>query len=629
MNSSTAPYIRCPHCNTVFAMPAELPAHGKVRCGVCTGVFEAQLHQLQQLPEEPVEQEANAGADTVDQIDGVVIDETAESIDLDEFFIDESLTDDFGDIPEETLELDAASDEPAGVDESATAELAEDNADELEDVGHDHVEDKEVRGSSPEEIVDLAAISGADSVDGVTEELVLAELADNDLGAEAEESIDLAALLEDEPENSFGEDRDDDSGEASFAIGADDDSEWDSPAVTEQTDSIVSEDPGESVTAVDIESTAADLPDDAEEENGELFGAGHDDDDDDELYTDEDTDEQLAIAPLVASDEDLPADLGDIDKDDSPAGAEGEEHLFSDDVGPYADENSDEQLAVAPLVDNNELTELSSSDEQLTAEDADSEDVAADLLFAQAGEQDDWEEGESLHQAISEPESDTADVIIETDEEAAPLTEQLNFDQPSQVDDQSEAAAEAGTVAQDEQPLANKPTDDELTDEDLRPVRSSRWWLVMHLGVGVLLLAVIGGQLLYLFREPLKDHPVVRPWQQSLCSLIGCELPHRRDTTQLGAVAKVVISHPRFMDALHIALSLQNRAEYAQPFPTIRLLFLDGADHPVAGRDFVPEEYLLGPLAGKTLLQPMVPEQIVLEIKDPGPEAVNYRFSYH
>jgi len=33
-------------------------------------------------------------------------------------------------------------------------------------------------------------------------------------------------------------------------------------------------------------------------------------------------------------------------------------------------------------------------------------------------------------------------------------------------------------------------------------------------------------------------------------------------------------------------------------------------------------------LAGKTLLQPMVPEQIVLEIKDPGPRAVNYRFSY-
>lgn len=34
--------LRCPACGTVFRGPAVLPAHGKVRCGVCSEVFGAQ-----------------------------------------------------------------------------------------------------------------------------------------------------------------------------------------------------------------------------------------------------------------------------------------------------------------------------------------------------------------------------------------------------------------------------------------------------------------------------------------------------------------------------------------------------------------------------------------------------------
>lgn len=34
--------LRCPGCGTVFRGPATLPAHGRVRCGVCSEVFAAQ-----------------------------------------------------------------------------------------------------------------------------------------------------------------------------------------------------------------------------------------------------------------------------------------------------------------------------------------------------------------------------------------------------------------------------------------------------------------------------------------------------------------------------------------------------------------------------------------------------------
>lgn len=48
MNLQTT-LLRCPACGTVFRGPPALPAHGKVRCGVCSEVFEAQT----QLASEP------------------------------------------------------------------------------------------------------------------------------------------------------------------------------------------------------------------------------------------------------------------------------------------------------------------------------------------------------------------------------------------------------------------------------------------------------------------------------------------------------------------------------------------------------------------------------------------------
>jgi hypothetical protein len=38
--------LRCPGCGTVFRGPASVPAHGRVRCGVCDKVFKAQATSL-------------------------------------------------------------------------------------------------------------------------------------------------------------------------------------------------------------------------------------------------------------------------------------------------------------------------------------------------------------------------------------------------------------------------------------------------------------------------------------------------------------------------------------------------------------------------------------------------------
>jgi hypothetical protein len=45
----------------------------------------------------------------------------------------------------------------------------------------------------------------------------------------------------------------------------------------------------------------------------------------------------------------------------------------------------------------------------------------------------------------------------------------------------------------------------------------------------------------------------------------------------------------------------------------------------VAGRQFLPEQYLAGEMTGTTQMPSMQPVHISLEIVDPGEQAVNYQ----
>ncbi|MEL0081635.1 MAG: DUF3426 domain-containing protein [Gammaproteobacteria bacterium] len=667
MNSQLAPYINCPHCNTIFAAPAQLPAHGKLRCGVCSGVIEAAHHGLQELPTDPPESPETATENLTEQ--------SAEQIDLDRYSFDGSGREFAGDADGQTHplaeerghpEVSEQDEEPIdpladpfeaqpSTDEELPAEvidlaaLAEEEpvaplegvaADEP-DLGGDEFYSASDNEEELEETLDLAsAFETQTSLDGDDEEeleatLDLATAYQAQAGRDSDEedleaTVNLATAFEDqtdsdeleataklasefsipvvESEFQSHEEADEESGEAWLDLGEEspeeisegdlsDREEPDGPELsTPESDPL---DPADielpaSATENKLESDLeSELPDEAAEQGDVAEELPLDEDEQaaaDAIFASAaEDDEESANETETAAETAAEITLDDVDQE--------EVILIEDESDADADEDSAERIA--------------DDDDQAAIENEESEDQIADRLFAQAEDDEDPLEAEPEEQAA----------VDELPQE--PENEQLDFgsEAPSNIDEVADQPADTDT------PVATE-ADQEFSDSELQPVRSSRWWLVAHLGLLLLLVGVIAGQLLYLVREPLKDHPVIRPWQETLCSVIGCELPVRRDASQLGAVAKVVISHPMYLDALRIDLSLQNRADYAQPFPTIRLLFLDRKDRPVAGRDFAPQEYLVGPLADKTELQPMVPEQIVLEIKDPGKRAVNYRFSY-
>ena len=655
MNSPAAPYINCPHCSTIFAAPALLPEHGKVRCGVCNGVLEAKLHELHELPDEPIDAELAPVDEATSEPAATA--EPVEAID-DGFDLDDLAPGEEEGFTEQTVNLDSES--GAGLDDVFAIEAGE-------AIEADGADEEAIDLSLPFSEADSGEAGGdidlADLAGDPHENDEINDRVGGDLTGEPDEAVDLASLMADEGIEfaSSPIDELDDLDETWFDPSAEDQGDLGTgdeiPAPGDlagsgdtATENLDQDSDGEVVDDLDTDSVSGvDEPDVAEEPSGFSLPTQVDELEsqaaaDNDLFTPgiSDDDQSLTEMAEAVTPQDEPESVMDADDDvvetadGDDDGAENLEPL------PVPGELVDDALPGEEEQHEEEQHEEEHNEGENPAERAE-EDQQADRLFAAAGDAPLDESFDNDAESVGGEESDSpasGDEIFEIDEVAEAdeviaggdeearysddsgepvVAEQLEFGD-AEIVDTAVVPAESAVLIEPEEPA--------LSEDDLKPVRVSRWWLVAHLGMALLLVVVIAAQILYLTREPLQDDERFRPWQESLCNLVGCELPVRRDVSKLGAVAKVVISHPRYLDALRIDLSLQNRAAFAQPFPTIRVLFLDKRDRELAGRDFSPEEYLRGPLAGKTLLQPMVPEQIVLEIKDPGPRAVNYRFSY-
>ena len=113
------------------------------------------------------------------------------------------------------------------------------------------------------------------------------------------------------------------------------------------------------------------------------------------------------------------------------------------------------------------------------------------------------------------------------------------------------------------------------------------------------------------------------------CPLFKCDLPPLIDISEIETTNLIVRNHPKVGEALLVDAILINKAPFEQPFPDLILSFSKLDETPVASRRFTPKEYLGGELAGMKYIPERQPVHIVLEIADPGPEAVNYTLSAH
>ncbi len=159
--------------------------------------------------------------------------------------------------------------------------------------------------------------------------------------------------------------------------------------------------------------------------------------------------------------------------------------------------------------------------------------------------------------------------------------------------------------------------------------------LLLGLFAALLLLALAAAQLSwYRAGELAAWQPTLRPWLEHLCAELGCDVTPPRAPQRIALLDHDVRSHPKVAGALLIKATIENQADFAQPFPDILVTLSDLTGTVVAQRRFHPREYLPKGMqvnahsGALPLLRPHQPVYIDLEVIDPGRDAINYQFDF-
>ena len=147
--------------------------------------------------------------------------------------------------------------------------------------------------------------------------------------------------------------------------------------------------------------------------------------------------------------------------------------------------------------------------------------------------------------------------------------------------------------------------------------------------VGAMLLSLsLAGQLAYAERAQLLENRTVRPWLERACESLHCELPPRHDVSQLTLVSRDIRPHPSVKGALIISATVRNDGDFAQGYPVVEITLSDLDENRIAMRRFRPREYVSDTRALAAGLAPGATAALVVEVQDPGKNAVAFEFKF-
>jgi hypothetical protein len=152
---------------------------------------------------------------------------------------------------------------------------------------------------------------------------------------------------------------------------------------------------------------------------------------------------------------------------------------------------------------------------------------------------------------------------------------------------------------------------------------SSKFILIAVASLALLLLI----QLLYNQKDWLADQPLTAGMTRAFCKVVGCNVNIRRDLTKLEMLNRNVYSHPNELDVLMITASIENRANFEQPYPLLEISFLSSSGDIVALRRFKPDEYLIN-TSPQAMMVPDKPVDLRIKITDPGKDAIRFQFRF-
>lgn len=153
--------------------------------------------------------------------------------------------------------------------------------------------------------------------------------------------------------------------------------------------------------------------------------------------------------------------------------------------------------------------------------------------------------------------------------------------------------------------------------------RAILWTLVVLALAGALVAQVTWFQF-----DRLSAIPELRPFYEKGCEIAGCELKPLIDVDAIQSRKLVVRTNPENRSQLVVDAVIINRAAFEQPFPAIALTFSNLNGDVVAQSVFTPDEYLAGEGREMESMPTDTPVRIVIKIRDPGKDAVNYNIAF-
>jgi hypothetical protein len=144
----------------------------------------------------------------------------------------------------------------------------------------------------------------------------------------------------------------------------------------------------------------------------------------------------------------------------------------------------------------------------------------------------------------------------------------------------------------------------------------------------LLLSALAVGQYVYHQRDTLAQNPEFKPWLERMCEVAECALTPYRDTGAFELLERDVRFHPGHEDALLISASFVNHADFSQPYPEVELVLKNMEGKVVAQRRFRPQEYLNIEQSLEKGIAARQETALLLEVSDPGLEAVSFEFNF-
>lgn len=157
---------------------------------------------------------------------------------------------------------------------------------------------------------------------------------------------------------------------------------------------------------------------------------------------------------------------------------------------------------------------------------------------------------------------------------------------------------------------------------DIKP-RQLAWSLATAILVLVTVVNIV-----WTFRGPILDHTRIGVWMKQAGWTQLEEKGLLKDPQKIQLVSRDMHTHPTRSGILVLSLTFVNLAQRSQVFPELEITLLDVANQPVAQRRLQPDDYLRQGADTKTGMAADVYLPVLLELGDPGEQAVGFEIRF-